>query len=137
MPTANLLNSVQAYLPEDRYQFVVSALNYAKKCHFGQMRLSGDPYIEHPIATAEYLAEMQMDATTLAASLLHDVVEDCGVDLSVLAQHFGPEVSVLVDGVTKLKRLDFSDPDQPTALKPNGLRRPTRGVRARRLATNV
>ncbi len=107
MPATSLLPTVRAYLPPDRVRFVEDALEYATKAHYGQKRKSGEPYIEHPIATAAHLAELRLDATTLAAALLHDVIEDCGVSYQTLELRFGPEVARLVDGVTKLKRLDL------------------------------
>jgi GTP pyrophosphokinase len=106
LSATKLLNTVRTYLPADRARFVQDALEFAQKAHDGQLRKSGEPFIEHPIATAVQLAEMRLDATTLAAALLHDVIEDTGVTYNDLAKRFGPEVARLVDGVTKLKRLD-------------------------------
>ncbi|MDP6667426.1 MAG: bifunctional (p)ppGpp synthetase/guanosine-3',5'-bis(diphosphate) 3'-pyrophosphohydrolase, partial [Dehalococcoidia bacterium] len=102
-----LLTSVSAYLPADRADAVESALDFATTSHEGQHRDSGDPFIEHPIATALRLADMQLDTTTIQAALLHDVMEDCGVTFKELESEFGLEVAKLVDGVTKLKRLDM------------------------------
>jgi GTP pyrophosphokinase len=113
LATTALLNTVKAYLPADRARFVERALVFARKAHDGQVRKSGEPFIEHPIATATQLAEMRMDATTLAAALLHDVMEDCGVTFKQLEKEFGPEVARLVDGVTKLKRLDLANGGGP------------------------
>ena len=79
------------------------------------MRRTGEPYIEHPIAVAGILAELGMDDTTLAAGLLHDVVEDCGVTFNDLATRFGIEVAQLVDGVTKLKHIDFTSKQEKQA----------------------
>ena len=75
----------------------------AKQAHEGQTRQSGEPYIIHPVEVTEILADLEMDEQTLAAGLLHDVVEDCGVTSEQLTQEFGPEVAHLVDGVTKLQ----------------------------------
>ena len=97
-----LLERVRAYLPEDRLPFVEAALTYATEAHDGQLRKSGVPFIEHPLATAEYLAELHMDAATLAAGLLHDVMEDCDVSYAELKGKFSDEVASLVDAVTKL-----------------------------------
>ena len=97
-----LLERVRAYLPEDRLPFVEAALSYATEAHEGQLRKSGVPFIEHPLATAEYLAELHMDAATLAAGLLHDVMEDCDVSYAELKREFSDEVASLVDAVTKL-----------------------------------
>ncbi len=72
-----------------------------------RLRRSGEPYITHPLAVATILTELEMDDATLAAGLLHDVVEDCGVSRDQLAAEFGNEIADLVDGVTKLKLADF------------------------------
>ena len=82
------------------------AYSFAESAHDGQVRLSGEAFITHPIETAMYLAELRMDSTTIAAALLHDVIEDCDVTNEELEAHFGPDVTRLVDGVTKLNRLD-------------------------------
>ena len=102
-----LLDSVSAYLPADRASIVEDALNYASNAHQGQVRESGEPFIEHPIATALRLADMRLDTTTIQAALLHDVMEDCGISFQQIESAFGNDVAKLVDGVTKLKRLDM------------------------------
>ncbi|MDA1279530.1 MAG: bifunctional (p)ppGpp synthetase/guanosine-3',5'-bis(diphosphate) 3'-pyrophosphohydrolase [Chloroflexi bacterium] len=102
-----LLESVGAYLPADRADAVEKALNYAVKAHDGQQRDSGLPFVEHTIATAQRLAEMRLDTTTIQAALLHDVMEDCGISFAEIESEFGTDVAKLVDGVTKLKRLDL------------------------------
>ena len=102
-----LLDKVRGYLPHDRVQLVEDALHYARELHEGQMRHSGEPYIEHPVSAASYLADLLLDGTTIAAALLHDVVEDCGVSVDELRLRFGDEVARLVDGVTKLTQLDL------------------------------
>jgi GTP pyrophosphokinase len=83
------------------------AFAFASEQHIDQKRMSGEPYIEHPVAVAGILAELGMDDVSIAAGLLHDVPEDCGVSISEMQELFGPEVAQLVDGVTKLKHLDF------------------------------
>ena len=108
-----LIDRVGAYLPEDSTELVGQAYRYADECHVGQMRKSGEPYIAHPLETALFLADLHLDTHTIVAALLHDVVEDCGVSLDEITQRFGPEVSKLVDGVTKLTRMD--DKLQPPA----------------------
>ncbi|PKB71289.1 MAG: (p)ppGpp synthetase [SAR202 cluster bacterium Io17-Chloro-G6] len=85
---------------------VGQAYLFADECHEGQMRKSGEPYIAHPLETALFLAGLHLDSHTIVSALLHDVVEDCGVSLDEITQRFGPEVSKLVDGVTKLTRMD-------------------------------
>ena len=102
-----LLKSIGAYLPADRADAVETALNFAIESHQGQLRESGEPFIEHPIATALRLADMRLDTTTIQAALLHDVMEDCGISFEEIETGFGTDVAKLVDGVTKLKRLDM------------------------------
>lgn len=87
-------------------ELVGQAYVFADQCHRGQTRVSGEPYIAHPLETALFLADLHLDAHTIIAALLHDVVEDCGVTLEELDTRFGHEVTKLVDGVTKLARLD-------------------------------
>ncbi|MEK7777990.1 MAG: RelA/SpoT family protein, partial [Chloroflexota bacterium] len=102
----DLIAKIETYLPDDRVAFVQKAYEYAARAHEGQVRLSGEPFIQHPVETALYLADLHLDATTLAAALLHDVMEDCGVTQEELEAEFGNEVARFVDGVTKLSRLD-------------------------------
>ena len=101
-----LLDSVSRYIPNEEIQIIRDAYEFANTAHTGQTRLSGEPYMEHPLKTSLFLAELQMDSTTLAAALLHDVVEDCDVKLEDLNKKFGPEITKLVDGVTKLHKID-------------------------------
>ena len=87
------------------------AYEIAKSAHQGQTRKSGEPYITHPVAVAEILAELGMDQATITAALLHDTVEDTPYKLDTLRHDFGDEVAQLVDGVTKLDKLTYG----PTA----------------------
>lgn len=104
----DLLETVKSYLPDDKIALVDKAFQYASRCHLNQKRLTGGPFIEHPLETAKLLAELRLDAATIAAALLHDVMEDCGVTYQQLQEAFGAEVAKLVDGVTKLTRLDLT-----------------------------
>jgi RelA/SpoT family (p)ppGpp synthetase len=90
--------------PSER-ALIERAFERASQAHEGQFRKSGQPYIMHSLAVAQILADMGLDATTIAAALLHDVVEDTGVTLDDIRQEFGPKIAELVDGVTKLKQL--------------------------------
>ena len=101
-----LLEKVRSYLPGEKVALVEEALEFAQEKHAGQLRRSGGPYIQHPVQVAQFLADLHLDVTTLAAALLHDVVEDCGVTTKELDSRFGLEVARLVDGLTKLTRLD-------------------------------
>ena len=87
-----------------------AAYDFADQSHAGQMRLSGDPYIVHPLAAATILADLYLDPDTIKAALLHDVLEDCAVSAAELETRFGPDVARLVDGVTKLARVDYRPP---------------------------
>jgi len=98
-----VLRKIQA---EDR-EVIVRAYQFAKKAHEGQTRDSGEEFIVHPLAVATILADMDMDAATVAAGLLHDVAEDTDRSISAIEQDFGREIAFLVDGVTKLSRLEF------------------------------
>ncbi len=83
---------------------IKKAFSYARELHDGQFRVSGEPYISHPIAVAEILAGLELDTDSICAALLHDTVEDCSdkTDLSYIEKEYGPEVALLVDGVTKI-----------------------------------
>ena len=106
-----LLEKAKTYLPADRLDIIDRAYRYAADAHEGQVRRSGEPFIEHPLQTALYLAELRLDANALAAGLLHDVVEDCDVCLEEIENEFGKEIAGLVDGVTKLTQaeVDFEE----------------------------
>ena len=92
------------------------AYHFAEKAHEGQFRKSGEPYIVHPTYVASILAELMIDPPTIAAALLHDTLEDCEeVTMQVLEEEFGEEVTRLVDGVTKLSRLEFADREEQQA----------------------
>ena len=103
-----LISAVSEYLSEADVDTVNKAFKFAKKCHEGQLRKTGDPYIIHPIYTAIYLANMRMDCQTISAALMHDVIEDCGIEYEEIEDLFGKEVAGLVDGVTKLPTLKIS-----------------------------
>jgi len=96
------------YLPKEDIEKISKALGFAEYAHKGQLRKSGDPFIVHPVETARYLADLNCDTTTLVAALLHDVIEDCDVSYTQLEREFGRHVAELVDGVTKLNRLDIN-----------------------------
>lgn len=100
-----LINKAREYLPADKIELISKAYDYAFQAHAGQVRRSGGPFMEHPVATAMSLVNLKMDATSIAAGLLHDVPEDCRIPLSEIEKNFGPEVSKLVDGVTKLSKI--------------------------------
>jgi guanosine-3',5'-bis(diphosphate) 3'-pyrophosphohydrolase len=102
-----LLDTVRGYDPDADLAMLADAFALADRAHAGQLRDAGDPYITHPVAVAQILAGYRLDVGTLATALLHDVIEDTGVTREVLAGRFGADVAALVDGVTKLTRLEL------------------------------
>jgi guanosine-3',5'-bis(diphosphate) 3'-pyrophosphohydrolase len=100
--------------PQER-ALLVEAGRVAEAAHRGQLRHSGEPYITHPVAVATVVAELGLDARSVAAALLHDAVEDTGLDLEDVRAAFGPEVAAIVDGVTKLDRLQFDSKEAQQA----------------------
>ncbi|GHU82361.1 (p)ppGpp synthetase [Clostridia bacterium] len=116
MTLPELMECVQKYHTPENAALVERAWHYARSKHEGQLRKSGEPYFIHPVAVASTLAEFMMDGATIAAGLLHDVVEDCAdVTLEAVQKEFGAEVAQLVDGVTKLTRLDFTTREEQQA----------------------
>ncbi len=97
------------YLPADQRTRITQAFEFGAKAHSSQTRASGEPYITHPVAVASTLADLKMDSDCLIAALLHDVVEDTPVELSEIQQLFGEDVATLVDGVSKLDKLNFTN----------------------------
>lgn len=102
-----LIEIIKSYQPDETCENIRKAYELADEAHKEQKRVNGDPYILHPLAVAEILADMEIDTTTITASLLHDVVEDAEYMLEDIERIFGKEVAFLVDGVTKLNRLDY------------------------------
>ncbi len=112
----DLLQKIEKYHPGDDMALVERAYNFAKNAHAGQKRKSGKPYFTHPFRVAEILADLMLDATTIAAGLLHDCVEDIdSITIEQISAEFGQEVALLVDGVTKLTRLNFTSKEEQQA----------------------
>jgi len=103
------------YLEEDKVSAVYHAYLFGAEAHEGQTRMTGEPYIYHPIAVARILAEMRMDENTLIAAILHDVIEDTQTHKEQIATLFGQEVAEIVDGVTKLDHLEFDNKQEAKA----------------------
>lgn len=103
-----LIKTVKKYRPDTDISLIEKAYKVASKAHEGQLRKSGEPYIIHPLSVAIILAELEADRETIAAGLLHDVVEDTALTEEDLTNEFGAEVALLVDGVTKLTKLNYS-----------------------------
>ena len=104
-----LKQQISEYLPKEQVDIVQRAYVVARDAHEGQMRSSGDPYITHPVAVTVLLANMRLDHETLAAALMHDVIEDTEVTKQELADEFGDTIADLVEGVSKLDKLHFKD----------------------------
>ncbi len=112
MSLDKIIQKVISYNPLADLEVLKQAYAFACRAHAGQKRISGEPYIIHPLAIADILADLGMDSDTLVAGLLHDTVEDTGVTLADLEKNFGREISQLVDGVTKLSRLEYRSKEE-------------------------
>ena len=110
-----LKSSIQTYMTEEQCAFVERAYHYAYAAHDGVKRASGEPYITHPVAVAEILAEMKLDYEAISAALMHDVLEDTDTTQQELADAFSHNVAQLVEGVTKLDKFNFKDREQAQA----------------------
>lgn len=104
----DLIARVRKYHPSDDISMIEKAYKVASEAHKGQVRKSGEPYVIHPLCVAIILADLELDKETIEAGLLHDVVEDTFMTEADLEREFGPDVALLVDGVTKLEQTDFS-----------------------------
>jgi GTP pyrophosphokinase len=109
------LTNQLGYLSPADVELVRQAYKFADEAHLGQMRKNGEPYITHPIAVAGLCTEWKLDAQALSAALLHDAMEDCGVTKPELIEHFGVSVAELVDGLTKLDKLEFNTREENQA----------------------
>lgn len=110
-----LKHNISSYLPAEQVAAVQEAYVLARDAHDGQMRSSGDPYITHPVAVAVILADMRLDHETIMAALLHDVIEDTEYSQEDLAQRFGSTVAELVEGVSKLDKIQFRSKEEAQA----------------------
>jgi GTP pyrophosphokinase len=115
MVIEQLFKQIEGYLPAPEIEYIEKAYHFSKKAHKGQFRQSGDEYITHPVEVAGILAELQLDHVTVAAALLHDVIEDTRVTSAQLFEEFGQEMTLLVEGVTKLKRIKFKSKEEQQA----------------------
>src|SRR5450759_2588865 len=110
-----LLSSVESYLPPEQVERIREAAEFGASAHKGQKRLSGEPYIAHPVAAAAILADLHLDPDTIIAAILHDVIEDTPTPKDQLAARFGADVAELVDGVTKLDQIKFKSREEAQA----------------------
>ncbi|WP_102192170.1 RelA/SpoT family protein [Microbacterium aurantiacum] len=113
----NLIRTVRANHPRGDFSVIERAYAVAKEKHSGQLRQSGEPYITHPLAVAQILAELGLGPRAVAAALLHDTVEDTGYALTDLTAEFGDEVAMLVDGVTKLDKVKYGESAQAETVR--------------------
>src|SRR5581483_7753763 len=115
-----LLRSTGRYLSTDDIATIRRAYSLAAEAHGPQLRASGAPYVTHPLAVARILCDLRLDTASIVAALLHDVVEDTAVGLPEIERDFGHEVARIVDGVTKLDRVQWvSEGQRPAAAREN------------------
>jgi GTP diphosphokinase / guanosine-3',5'-bis(diphosphate) 3'-diphosphatase len=110
-----LLGKAELYLPPEQVARIREAAEFGAEAHQGQKRLSGEPYIAHPLAAAEILADLHLDADTIVGAILHDVIEDTPIAKEDIAQRFGADVAEIVDGVTKLDQIKFKNREEAQA----------------------
>ena len=111
----DLLRKVKAYRPPEDQALVKKAYEFSEQHHKGQVRQSGEPYLVHPLEVAILLAEMRLDATAIAAGLLHDAVEDTTVTVDEIKAEFGEQVAHIVEGVTKISKIEFASSEEAQA----------------------
>src|SRR5881227_2559308 len=112
---SDLVEKVQSYYPAANVDLIRKAYEFSAKVHKGQKRLSGEPYLTHPTAVADIIADLKLDVPSIVSGLLHDTVEDTLTTLDELKNIFGREIGSLVDGVTKLSRTNFSSREEKQA----------------------
>jgi GTP pyrophosphokinase len=115
MEIDKLLTKIKSYMDNPDLELVKKAYKYASDAHQGQYRVSGEDFVEHPIGVSLILADLELDIVSIVASLLHDVVEDTGVSSEEIEREFGDEVAHIVDGVTKLTRMQFKTKEDQQA----------------------
>ncbi|MCK8827562.1 bifunctional (p)ppGpp synthetase/guanosine-3',5'-bis(diphosphate) 3'-pyrophosphohydrolase [Natroniella acetigena] len=115
MSLQKLLMEVESYTENPNLDLIKQAYYYAKDCHQGQYRVSGEPFVSHPLNVAQIMAELELDVISIVGALLHDVVEDTEVTEEELEEKFGAEVTLLVSGVTKLSKIDFKSREEHQA----------------------
>ena len=112
---SQLLDKLEGYLPPAQVERVREAYDFGAERHQGQKRVSGEPYITHPVAVADILADLKLDADTLVAAILHDVIEDTPTAKAEIVSIFGQVVADLVDGVSKLDQIQFKNRQEAQA----------------------
>ncbi|CAH2804005.1 MAG: Guanosine-3',5'-bis(diphosphate) 3'-pyrophosphohydrolase (EC / GTP pyrophosphokinase (EC, (p)ppGpp synthetase II [uncultured Caballeronia sp.] len=112
---AKLTNALSSYITPDEIKEVKAAFYFSDEAHLGQYRQSGEPYITHPVAVAEICAGWKLDVQSIMAALLHDMIEDQGVTKTEIAERFGAKVAELVDGLSKLDKMEFRNREEAQA----------------------
>ena len=111
----DILDKVGKYATQADLELIEKAYIFSATVHAGQMRLSGEPYLTHPMEVAYILADMKLDAATIVTGILHDTVEDTLATLKEIEEGFGKDVAVLVDGLTKLSKITFASREERQA----------------------
>src|SRR4030042_1766180 len=111
----DITSQVLSYQPKADVSLIEKAYVYSAKVHQGQVRLSGEPYLSHPLEVAYFLTRMKMDVVSVTAGLLHDTIEETGAELSEIERLFGKEIANIVDGVTKISKMQFSSTEEAQA----------------------
>lgn len=107
-----LISRIKEYNPQCNFEEIEKAYNFAKSKHAGQTRVSGEPYIVHPLEVANILANIELDSTSIIAGLLHDIIEDTDCTLEQIQNEFGSEIALIVDGVTKLEKIPYTTKEE-------------------------
>ncbi|MGH2768504.1 MAG: HD domain-containing protein, partial [Actinomycetota bacterium] len=110
--TQEVVRLVRARHPRAATREILRAFEVARVAHEGQVRKSGEAYIDHPVSVAYILADLGMDVTSIVAALLHDAVEDTDLELEDIGSAFGQEVAAIIDGLTKIKRIGYRSREQ-------------------------
>jgi len=111
----DITSAILSYHPKADISLVEKSYVYSAKVHQGQVRLSGEPYLSHPLEVAYILTQMKLDVISVVAGLLHDTIEDTGADISEIERLFGKETANIVDGVTKIGKMQFSSSEEAQA----------------------
>ena len=111
----DLIGQIKAYSPSAETQIVKTAYDFSSKAHKNQRRVSGEPFLFHPLKVAQIIAQLKLDIPSVVAGLLHDTIEDTGLDKSEIEKSFGQEISFLVDGVTKIGKIEFKTREEKQA----------------------
>jgi (p)ppGpp synthase/HD superfamily hydrolase len=114
-PYTDLREKLAEYLSLEQVEQISEAYALAERAHAGQRRYTGEPYITHPLEVARILANMHLDAETIMAAILHDVIEDSSFSKADIAEKFGDKVADLVDGVSKLTQIEFNNKEEAQA----------------------